>query len=208
MQKEFKKTQADLKVSYGLNIRKAFLVTLILFNAVVLLSPRLDVQIEEELQPNIQIDVEEIPATRQVRRNPPPPKPKVPVPSSDETIPEDVTIEETTLKYTNIFDDIPEGVPEFSGVSYTPPRPLAWVFPEYPEEEKKKGVQGVVKLSIHIDEKGRVIEAIVVDNTTGSNKCAQAAIEAAHGSRFTPAKEGKKPVSSWITQPYRFNLKK
>ncbi|RMF58816.1 MAG: TonB family protein, partial [Calditrichaeota bacterium] len=72
----------------------------------------------------------------------------------------------------------------------------------------KKGVHGVVKLSIHVDEKGRVTEVVVVENTTGSEKCAQAAVDAAYGSRFYPAKEGNKAVSFWISQPYRFDLRK
>ncbi|MFQ5603042.1 MAG: energy transducer TonB [bacterium] len=146
--------------------------------------------------------------TRQVRRNPPPPKPTVPIPSDDETIPEDETIMETTLNYSNIFDQTPDGFPGVRGLKLTPPRPLAWVFPEYPEDEKKKGVQGTVKLSIHIDKTGKVVEVVVLENTTGSQKCAQAAREAALGSRFVPAREGNKPVSFWLTQPYRFDLRK
>lgn len=163
--------------------------------------------IEEKPLPNIIIDIENIPATRQVHRNPPPPKPTIPVPTDEESIPEDITIEETTLKYTNTFDDTPEGIPGITGISLSPPKPIAWVFPEYPEEEKKKGVRGIVKLSLHIDEKGKVIEVIVLENTTESEKCAQAAIEAAYGSRFFPAREGNKPVSYWLSQPYRFDIK-
>jgi len=203
---DFQKFKADFHSQFPINIRKALVITLAFFNLAVFLSPQIKLSIEEVVQPNIIINVENIPITRQTRMKPPPQRPTVPIPSEDETIPEDATIEETTLKYTNIFDDSP-GVPVISGTNMTPPKPIAWVFPEYPKEEKKKGVQGVVKLSIHIDNKGKVVEVIVLDNTTSSEKCAQAAVEAAYGSRFRPAKEGNRAVDFWITQPYRFDIK-
>lgn len=208
MEIEFKKTKADSKSQYLRNFEKSLILVLVFFILLIYLSPRVEVGTEAKLVPNIMISLENIPITRQVARRPPPPKPTVPVPSDDESIPEDETIVETTLKYDTFFDQFPEGFSSISSTPLTPPRPIAWVFPEYPEDEKKKGIQGVVKLSIHINEKGHVIEVIVIDNSTGSEKCAQAAIEAAYGSRFLPAREGMKPISYWITQPYRFDLKK
>ncbi|MFQ5823676.1 MAG: energy transducer TonB [bacterium] len=193
---------------YRINVEKALILTLMIFILLIYMSPRVDVVIEAKQPKNIILTLENIPITRQVARRPPPPKPSVPVPSDDESIPEDETIEETTLKYDTFFDQIPEGMTGLGTVPLTPPRPMAWVFPEFPEDEKKRGIQGVVKLSIHIDEKGYVVEVIVIENSTGSEKCAQAAIEAAYGSRFFPAREGKKPVGYWITQPYRFDLRK
>ncbi len=203
----YPKREPDQKSSYRVNVEKAFVVTLAFLLLLVWLSPRIEVAVQEDLRPSVRIDVENIPPTRQMHRPPPPPRPTVPIPTDDETIPEDVTIEETTLQHTAL-EEFPEGPPEFSGATFSPPRPIAWVFPEYPEEERKRGVQGVVRLSIHIDKTGKVVEVIVLENTTGSEKCAQAAIEAAYGSRFTPARERGKPVSHWITQPYRFDLKK
>jgi protein TonB len=202
----FKKSSSDFKSEYKKNLEKSLILTLASFIALIYLSPRLRVQIEKPNPPNILMTVENVPLTRQVRLSPPPPKPTIPVPSEDESIPEDVTIEETTLKYSNLFDETPYGLPGFSGINIVPPRPIAWVFPEYPEEDKKKGVKGLVKLSIQIDEHGNVVEVIVIENTTGSENCAKAAIEAAYGSRFFPAREGNKPVKYWITQPYRFDL--
>ena len=203
---DFQKIKADFHSQFPINVKKALVITLAFFNLFVFIAPRIKLSIEEVEPPNIIINVENIPITRQTRMKPPPKKPTVPVPSEDENIPEDATIEETTLKYTNIFDDLP-GVPGITGANMTPPKPIAWVFPEYPEEEKKKGIHGVVKLSIHIDNKGKVVEVVVLDNTTRSEKCAQAAVEAAYGSRFRPAKEGNRAVDFWITQPYRFDIK-
>ena len=207
MEIQFTKLGADDRSQYSLNVKKSLVFSLLFFNLLIFFFPRIDISPDEPKGVGIVINVENIPSTRQMRRNPPPPKPTIPVPSDDESIPEDETIEETTLKLTNIFDDT-EGMPGLTGTVISPPKPIAWVFPEYPDSERKKGVQGEVKLSIHINSKGRVIEVIVLDNSTGSAKCAQAAKEAAFGSRFYPAKEGAKPVDYWITQPYRFDLKK
>lgn len=208
MQLEYKKTSADSKSSYALNLKRALVVTLVSLNLMILFAPGLEVTRDEPALPRVLINAENVPRTRQTRRQPPPPKPTVPVPSDDEAIPDDVTIEETDLKYTTIFDFEIGDAPAFAGIKITPPRPIAWVFPEYPDEEKKKGAQGVVKLSIHIDEKGKVTEVVVLDNSTGSEKCQEAAVAAAYGSRFYPAKEGNREIDYWITQPYRFDLKK
>jgi len=204
---DYPKSDADARDTYSLNLKKALTATLLFCTLLVLLSPRVELRQEEISPPQITIDVESIPITRQTRRKPPPPRPKIPVPSDDETIPDDETIEETTLRYTTFYDDFPDGVPDFRGVRVTPPKPIAWVFPEYPAEEKKRGVQGTVKLSLHISEQGKVVEVVVLENTTGSEKCAQAAIAAAYGSRFFPAREGNTPVSYWMSQPYRFDLR-
>jgi protein TonB len=205
---EYRKIQADLKSQYRINFERSVSLTLGVLILLIYLSPRVKVAMEANRPHSVMITVENIPITRQVARRPPPPKPTVPVPSDDESIPEDETIVETTLKYDTFFDQFPEGLSSLGSIPVTPPRPIAWVFPEYPEDDKKRGIQGVVKLSINIDEKGRVVEVIVLQNSTGSEKCAQAAVEAAYGSRFLPAREGNKPVSYWITQPYRFDLKK
>jgi TonB family protein len=207
LQLEYRKSGADLKSSYALNLKKSLIVALVFQILFIYLFPSLDSSPRQFDGPNIVIDVENIPITRQTRQPSPPPKPSVPIPTDDEAIPEDETIEETTLKYTTVFDYTPENAPGFSGNNITPPRPLAWVFPEYPESDRKKGVKGVVKLSIHISEQGRVVEVVVLDNTTGSEKCAEAAIAAARGSRFLPAREGTRAIDYWITQPYRFELR-
>jgi len=207
LQLEYKKSSADLKSSYALNIKKSLIVALVLLILAIHFFPQMQLSPSKFENPNVIIEVENIPITRQLRQASPPPKPTVPIPTNEETVPEDETIEETTLKYTTLFDYTPESAPGLPGANITPPRPLAWVFPEYPESDRKKGVKGVVKLSIHISPQGKVVEVVVLDNTTGSEKCAVAAVAAAYGSRFLPAREGGRAINYWITQPYRFELR-
>ncbi len=200
---EADKTGSDGQSAYPLNFRKSLALSLLLFNLAFLLAPRVDFEVHEPSASTILIDVENIPVTRQTRRAPPPPKPSVPIPSDDETIPEDVTIEETILKDT--IYDLADGSPDVGGIRITPPKLINLTAPEMPKEEYKRGVQGIVKLSVHVDIKGRVVEVVVLDNTTKSEKCARAAIEAAYGSRYFPAREGRAKVNAWSFITYRFD---
>jgi TonB family protein len=161
-------------------------------------------------QPKIEpvvLTVENIPQTRQPgARRQPPPRPALPIPSENEAIPEDATIAPTTLDLSigpiaaaGDFDGI-------GGGQTIPPRPLAFVVPEYPEEDRRKEIRGEVKVSLEIDVAGKVVKAIVIENTTGSPRCAEAALRAALASRFLPARNARGPVQYWLIQPYRFDF--
>ena len=147
--------------------------------------------------------VEEVPVTRQGVRKPPPPRPVVPIPTEEPTVPEDLTIEETDLKPEASLAKLPDG----DGLAaIVPPRPVAEVFPEYPEKERKRGVQGEVELAMLVDEHGVVQNVQVVRNTTGSKLCAQAAVKAAYQTRFLPARKKNQFVAVWIRKTYKFGL--
>ena len=200
------KLSLDSREAYRQNVERSLLATLFVFIILTFVSPRLTVTSEEPELPNIIITVENVPVTRQFLSKPPPPRPKIPVPSDKESIPEEYTIEETILKDTYFFSDYTDGIPVLAGASKVPAKPIGWTFPKFPEEDKKRGVHGDVKLTILVNENGRVTEVKVLDNTTGSEKCAKAAIDAAFGNRFIPAKEGNKVVSSWVTKVYSFDV--
>jgi periplasmic protein TonB len=87
------------------------------------------------------------------------------------------------------------------------PKLLSEVRVEYPEQAKKKGVQGVVVLDLLIDDTGRVRDVALIDGPGfGMN---EAAISAVRGFRFHPAtsQEGK-PVAVRIRYGYRFVLER
>ncbi len=85
-----------------------------------------------------------------------------------------------------------------------PARPLLQTMPEYPKEEKKRKVSGVVRLLVYIDAQGRAFNISVLENTTGSALCEQAAIEAARNSRYQPAMVGNRPVVARTVVEYGF----
>ncbi|MCA9741614.1 MAG: TonB family protein [Deferribacteres bacterium] len=188
----------------------ATIITLILAIIAIRLAAEIDAIAPFKASVEIpMVAVEDIPITQQGKKKPPPPKPAVPIPSDSETIPEEETIEPIEFDFFAQNGDDGGGGLGNEGVGAVvrvPPRPISWVIPELPQKEKKKGIKGEVKVSIQIDASGNVIDAVVVENTTGSELCAQSAIKAALASRFIPAKVNGKAQKDWLVMPYRFNL--
>ncbi|RIK75549.1 hypothetical protein DCC62_13145 [candidate division KSB1 bacterium] len=87
-------------------------------------------------------------------------------------------------------------------------RPIVESFPEYPPAARKARAQGVVELRVKVDETGKVVQVIVLNNATQNEACAQAAINAAFRSRYRPAQTAAGPDTAWIVRPYRFSLNK
>lgn len=194
--------------SYPKNIEKATIAALLLVIFLFLLFPKLDINKKNSDQIVFTyLNVEDIPVTKHGTRKKPPPKPAVPIPSDDELIPEDVTIEETELDFEQYSDITGPGFVSGQPVVFQP-RPVFEVIPEYPQELQKKGIQGSVKLHLHVNKKGLVDDVVVLENTTGSPRCASAAKSAALKGRYIPAKQSKQPTDIWITRTYSFGLQK
>ena len=109
----------------------------------------------------------------------------------------------------DIFEDIPlfdptrYGRPS-SGFSGITPRPIHEKIPEYPREERRKGRQGRVLLSLYVNAMGSVDSVMVLENTTGSRRLLESAVEAAYASRYEPAKRGGMPVPFWFKRLFKF----
>ena len=135
--------------------------------------------------------------------------PQIPIPSEDEFLPEEETIDLTDL-------DLSVGVPSLEGLGLGEtgsmagggaPRPLRLALPEYPEELRKKGVEGVVVLSMRINNRGQVDSVYVMENTSGNRRLARSAMEAARKTLYMPVQRGKDRPSVWITRPFTFEGK-
>jgi len=200
--------KGEERLNYNTNVEKATIVALILVIFLFLSFPTFDLTKKEDIEVVFtSLNIEDIPLTRQGTRRKPPPKPAVPIPSDDELIPEDLTIEETDLNFDLASEQFGSGV--LSGrPAIFQPRPVFEVIPEYPQELQKKGIQGFVKLHLHVDKSGRVIKAVVLENTTNSKACAKASISAAQKCRYIPAKSSGKSVEVWITRTYTFGLQR
>jgi TonB family protein len=76
--------------------------------------------------------------------------------------------------------------------------------PVYPEEALKKGIEGIVYVKILVDPEGKPKQTDVIkSDATVLN---ESAVEAAKGFVFTPALINGKPVSVWVTVPFKFKL--
>ena len=193
---------------YLIDIEKATILSFCLVILLFLLFPRYKIQRQKPIATIItSLQVEDIPLTRQGAPRQPPPRPVIPIASEDEFYPDDITIEDTEFT----FDDysLAEGSGLATGrIEIFQPRPIFEVIPEYSEELQKQGIEGIVKLHLHIDQFGLVVEVIVLENSTGSAVCANAAKSAALKGRYVPAKKNGQPADLWITRTYTFGLQK
>ncbi|RLD13248.1 MAG: hypothetical protein DRI22_04530 [Caldiserica bacterium] len=84
---------------------------------------------------------------------------------------------------------------------------IKYIKPEYPEEARVKGIEGVVQLKILIDREGRVA-AVKVLNDGGFYEFGRVASQAVKRWRYEPAKIMGMPVAVWCIQSVRFELEK
>ena len=203
MCKQFEKQ----KLAYKKTIEKALIFSLFFFLLLLHIFPKRVEQKATELPPlDFKFEIEEIPVTEQrVRRGRrPPQKPVIPVASEDPDIPPDATIDETLLDW-EAGDDIAgqSGITSCSN-DMIPPRPIVQVLPEYPKELQKQNVRGIVKVRLYVNEKGEIEEAVISENTTNSEACAEAALAAAKKSTYLPASAGGEKIATWVTCTYSF----
>jgi TonB family protein len=192
------------KVGYQIRLEKAFILTLIIFIGIFTAfrhMPKKRLK-KADFANIIFTTIDMIPPTTQGNLSRPKDLPMVPIPTEDEFLPDDLTIENTVLDQ---FESIPLfDFPFGSGVNGVAPRPIREVIPEYPEELQKKGIEGVVELDILVNQSGRVDSVMVVRNTTGSLALERSAVDAAYRSRYFPAKNSNRVISRWIRRPYWF----
>jgi protein TonB len=77
--------------------------------------------------------------------------------------------------------------------------------PVYPALAQRRGLEGYVTLRLRIDERGRVVDSVVVASEPKGVFDA-AAKRAVRRYRFSPARAGAKPVASTLQQTIRFEL--
>jgi len=77
--------------------------------------------------------------------------------------------------------------------------------PRYPESARRRGVQGTVVLSVHVDEQGRVSNLWLFDSS-GCRALDNAALQAVREWVFEPGMQGGRAVAMWVRVPVRFEL--
>jgi len=89
--------------------------------------------------------------------------------------------------------------------AFIPPRPLSEILPKYPLSARRSGFEGVVKVSVLVDERGAVT-GIDVLSSSGHASLDQAVLDAYRQARFAPALQDGKPVAGRLVIPVRFRL--
>jgi len=78
--------------------------------------------------------------------------------------------------------------------------------PRYPAAARRRGQQGTVVLSVHVDEQGRVSNLWLFESS-GHSSLDTAALQAVKDWLFEPGMQDGKKVAMWVTVPVRFELK-
>ena len=198
-----------LKIKYPIIIRLTTLIGIILVILNFLIFPRFINTLSFETVDQLIIENIDIPQTQQIDNTPPPARPSIPVPSDDEDIADDLTLDELD------FDDFsnmdapppPPSGPKVVFIPYDdPPVAMTPIRPIYPEIAQEAGIEGVIVVQAFIDEKGRVKETQILKGVPNTG-LDEAAMDAIRKTRFKPAKQRERSVGVWISIPVNFRLK-
>ena len=198
-----------LKIKYPIVVRLTTLIGISLVILNFLLFPRFGSSLEFEDIEQVIIENIDIPQTQQIDNTPPPARPSIPVPSDDEDIADDLTLDELDFDdFSNL--DAPPPPPSGPKVVFIPyddpPVAMSPIRPRYPEIAQEAGIEGVVVVQAFIDEKGRVKETLILKGVPNTG-LDEAAMEAIRKTRFRPAKQRERAVGVWISIPVNFRLK-
>ena len=198
-----------LKAKYPIVVRLTTLLGISLVILNFLLFPRFGNTLEFEDIEQVIIENIDIPQTQQIDNTPPPARPSIPVPSDDEDIADDLTLDELDFDdFSNL--DAPPPPPSGPKVVFIPyddpPVAVSPIRPRYPEIAQEAGIEGVVVVQAFIDEKGRVKETLILKGVPNTG-LDEAAMEAIRKTRFRPAKQRERAVGVWISIPVNFRLK-
>ena len=198
-----------LKAKYPIVIRITSLLGIGLVILNFLVFPRFGNSLEFDDVEQIIIENIDIPQTQLIDNTPPPARPSIPVPSDDEDIAEDLTLDELDFDdFSNL--DAPPPPPSGPKVVFIPyddpPVAMSPIRPLYPEIAQEAGIEGVVVVQAFIDEKGRVKETLILKGVPNTG-LDEAAMEAIRKTRFRPAKQRERAVGVWISIPVNFKLK-
>lgn len=99
----------------------------------------------------------------------------------------------------------PPGPEDFVVKPELPPTLVHAQTPVYPDMAKRIGAQGRVLVELVIDTNGRVIAVRIAQSNT-IESLERAAMDAAWGFLFDPARQGDKPVRARVVVPFDFRL--
>ncbi len=215
MASEWRNPRFDIKMQAGTVFEQALSLSLAIMVMLFLTMKTVNVDVYEAAFGSEFVSIEDIPVTDQLRVPPAPSRPMIPVPTMDESIPEDVTIMDTALMVDTPMPSM--GTPGVSAGSpngmssnrtYTTydeaPELVKMVIPAYPEEAKKRNIEGRVIFQIVVDENGHVVEAIVI-SAIPPGIFEEAAREAIMQWRYRPAKIRDRPIRVRMNAPVMFN---
>jgi protein TonB len=203
-----KDPEADLRLKYRKTLEISTIFALLIMIFTFYAFKKFEVGIKLPTSIDIKIEVIDIPPTEQIQRPPPPARPAIPIESEDDELLDDVTIDETDVVFE--VNDAPPPPPpeddevfEFFAVSEKPSL-IKKAIPNYPDLARKAQIEGKVVITVTIDKKGIVENAVVFKSVPMLDEAAQAA---ALQCTFKPAKQRDKFVKVKMNIPFDFHLR-
>ena len=208
-----KHADADLKAIYPKVMRRSTSLTLFLMVGLTILFPDMKIDSKPTKKVIERVTLIDIPPVTHQKKRPPLERPKVPIETEDEDVPDDVTIADTELDFDAPVVDIPpplqkndveveEEILEFWIVEQKPEL-IKFVNPVYPEMARRAGLQGQVLVAFIVTREGRVAEPRVLK---GPEIFRAAALEAVRQFLFEPARQNDRAIAVRMTIPIRFSL--
>jgi TonB family protein len=88
--------------------------------------------------------------------------------------------------------------------AFSPPVPLAFRWPEYPEGAPRGAGPTTVVVRVRVDADGEV-ERVELEKAAGAEVLNLRALDVARGMRFSPARREGRPVAAWFSLPVTFH---
>ena len=157
-----------------------------------------DVEIEEEVIEDIELDLTDTPPPPPAPPAPPPKAPPPP-PTPNAPPPPPPPPPEPAPTEPEIFD-VAEVQPELIGGL-----PALQALVNYPEFARRAGVEGTVTIQFVVDERGNVVDPVVVRSP--NDLLSDAALDAVRKVKFTPGQQRGRPVKVRFAVPVTFRLR-
>lgn len=222
-----KKPNADIDRNYQIHLEIGFVLALLFL--ITLFSIPLNPKTEYVLRSGAQetVTMEDVVRTSQAELPPAPPVPQIPVAVANDAVisdepldisselnitnpltlplpppPKAEVVKKDTSKQNEKYKDvfvIVQRMPVLIGGIEKLQQSI-----KYPEMARKAGIEGRVYLKFIIDEKGRVIDPVVIRGIGAG--CDEAALEAIKKARFEPGMQRGRSVKVWYSMPIVFKL--
>ncbi|MFQ5751720.1 MAG: energy transducer TonB [bacterium] len=210
-----KQPHANLKLQNKKVFEISFVISLLLLIGTFQLIKQFSLSAATPTSVDITIEVADIPVTEQFKQPPPPVRPSMPIPSEEESIPEDLTIASTDIDLSIIPPppsppDEDDELPIF--VAYDePPEIIGGLaalqkYLKYPRLAQVAGLEGIVFVKVLVGVNGKTEKTEIIRAKPANMGFEESAMEAIQKVKWHPAKQRDRKIRVWVSIPVQFKL--
>jgi len=208
-------TKERSRGSYPKRIELSMSIALMLVFGLIHAMPDIRFEPKTAFLASVDFQLNDIPIVMQNRIPPPPRLPELPVPLSEEDLPQDAEL--ATIKFETI--DLPEPPPltidpdeEFVYIPHEiPPMPVAGYeilqrLIHYPRRAVRQEVEGNVIIGVLVDERGDSEKVKILKKAERDVGFEKEAVRIVKKIKWRPAQQHEKYVKVWVAIPFYFRL--